>query len=191
MTVPLLALRHGPTDWNARKLIQGRADTKLSAVGRRLVRKLRLPAGWENAACITSPLSRASETARILGLSARQDARLIEMDWGDWEGQSLADLRAAHGEEMANNEARGLDFRPPGGESPREVQARVATLLSELDAPTLIITHKGVLRAIYALATGWTMQTKPPAKLRDGCAHVFAVGRDGALTIEKLNVPLA
>ena len=91
---------------------------------------------------------------------------------------------------MAENEARGLDFRPPGGESPRDVQARLRPLLARLDGRTIFVTHKGVLRALYALATGWTMTGKPPQKLLDGRAHAFAVAPDGTPSVAELNIPL-
>ncbi|MEN8575482.1 histidine phosphatase family protein, partial [Klebsiella pneumoniae] len=67
----------------------------------------------------TSPLARCTETAALLGWpDARRDDRLAEMRWGDWEGRRLADLRAEGVAAMQANEARGLDFRPAGGESP-------------------------------------------------------------------------
>ena len=61
---------------------------------------------------------------------ATVEPALIETDWGHWEGRTLAELRQRHGGEMAALEARGLDFRPPGGESPRDVQARLASWLA-------------------------------------------------------------
>jgi broad specificity phosphatase PhoE len=186
----LLVIRHGETDWNAAGLMQGRADRPLSEVGRASVGSARLPPGWEDAVCLSSPLQRAMETARLLGLDPTPDDRLIEMDWGEWEGRSLADIRAEQGEAMAENEARGLDFRPTGGESPRDVQERLKPLLAGLDAPTIAVTHKGVLRALYALATGWSMKAKPPDKLRDGCAHAFDVDVDGTPSVAELNIPL-
>src|SRR3546814_16034964 len=82
---------------------------------------------------------------------------LVETDWGAWEGRTLAELRADLGAGMAANEARGLDFRPPGGESPRDVQDRLRPLLAELaDAgeDVVAVSPKGVLRALYALASG-------------------------------------
>jgi probable phosphoglycerate mutase len=133
---------------------------------------------------------RAMETARLLGLNPTPEPRLIEMNWGEWEGQSLGKLRAKLGEEMVANEARGLDFRPPSGESPRDVQERLRPLLAALDQPTIAVTHRGVLRALYALATGWDMREKAPHKLAQGCAHAFAVDRSGALSVEQLNIPL-
>jgi probable phosphoglycerate mutase len=186
----LLVIRHGETEWNAGGLMQGRADIPLNESGRQRLRSAKLPPGWSGAFCLSSPLSRTMETAQLLGLDPRPEARLIEMDWGKWEGRSLAELRAELGEAMEKNEARGLDFRPAGGESPREVQERLRPLLASLAAPTIAVTHKGVLRALYALATGWTMQAKPPHKLVDRCAHAFDVASDGAPSVAELNIPL-
>jgi probable phosphoglycerate mutase len=112
------------------------------------------------------------------------------MHWGEWEGRRIADLRADLGEAMAENEARGLDFRPPGGESPRDVQTRLRSLLQSLLEPTILVTHKGVLRPLYALASGWTMQDDPPQELRDGCAHSFTLSPGGAIEVGALNIPL-
>jgi probable phosphoglycerate mutase len=142
---------------------------------------------------VTSPLLRARETAALLGLEdATPEPRLAEMDWGRWEGRTLAELRALPG--MAAREAAGLDFRPDGGESPREVQARALDFLRDCaaaGAPTLAVTHKGVIRAVLALATGWTMQGEAPVRLRWDRLHVFALGADGTPRVERLNVELA
>ena len=188
--IPLLVIRHAPTDWNKEGRIQGRADTPLGAAGRDRARTGRLPRACDGALCLSSPLTRALETARLLGLEPHPEPRLIEMHWGEWEGRRLAELRSEIGAAMAANEARGLDFRPPGGESPRDVQERLKPLLAELSGPTIFVTHKGVLRALYALASGWQMKGKSPHKLVDGCAHAFQVAHDGTLLLENLNIPL-
>jgi broad specificity phosphatase PhoE len=187
---PILVIRHAPTDWNRAGLIQGRTDRTLDASGREMASAWRLPPGWADAACLASPLRRTIETAELLGLTPVTDARLIEMHWGEWEGRRIADLRADLGEAMAENEARGLDFRPPGGESPRDVQTRLRSLLQSLLEPTILVTHKGVLRPLYALASGWTMQDDPPQELRDGCAHSFTLSPGGAIEVGALNIPL-
>ncbi len=188
---PILVIRHAPTDWNRAGLILGRADRTLDASGREMASAWRLPPDWTDAACLASPLRRAIETAELLGLTPIADARLVEMHWGEWEGRRIADLRADLGEAMAENEARGLDFRPPGGESPRDVQTRLRSLLQSLLEPTILVTHKGVLRPLYALASGWTMQDDPPQELRDGCAHSFVLSPGGAIEVEGLNIPLS
>jgi probable phosphoglycerate mutase len=183
-------IRHGATDWNEAGLIQGRTDRPLSAAGRAAVAAWRLPPGWETARSLASPLARAVETARLLGLQPEAEPRLIEMSWGVWEGRSLAAIRGELGGEMRDNEARGLDFRPAGGESPRDVQARLRPLLAELALPTVAVSHKGVLRALYAMASGWTMTGKAEQKLLPGCAHHFRVDSDGNPTVAELNITM-
>ena len=191
----LLVVRHGPTDWNERGLIQGRSDRPLSEAGRRAVAGWRLPQDLADHRWVTSPLRRAIETTAILGhAEARPEVAVIEMHWGIYEGWRLEDLRRRDGEALARNESRGLDFRPVGGESPREVQARLRPWLARVAAagdPTVAVTHKGVIRALYALATGWDMTAKPPDKLRDESAHRFVLAPDGAPSVARLNIALA
>jgi probable phosphoglycerate mutase len=195
MSLPLLAIRHAPTGWNRDGLIQGRRDVPLSPEGRAAAAGWRLPAGWDGARCLSSPLARAMETARILGLDPEPRPALIEMHWGDFEGHTLAALRERHGAAMAENESRGLDFLPDRGESPRMVRERLATFLPTLAAdnqarPAVLVTHRGVLRALLSLATGWTMKEDPPERFRDSCAHHYEVGIEGAVRLVRLNVPL-
>jgi broad specificity phosphatase PhoE len=193
-------LRHGRTAWNEEGRMQGRRDIPLSARGRAEVRAWRLPApaaGHPMAELPwwSSPLHRAVETAQILSGTAPQcEPALIEMDWGEWEGFDLGELRARHGEAFARNEAAGLDFRPPGGESPRDVRDRVVRWLAAnatLRESTVAVTHKGVLRAVLAAATGWDMTGKPPLRLRHGSLHRFSVEPGGKITVVECNVPLA
>lgn len=193
----LVVIRHGPTVWNAEGRIQGRSDIALSSKGRAAVRTWRLPPGIGGAGWIQlcSPLIRARETAGLLNSAVewRVDPTLIEMDWSDWEGRLLSELRGASGDEIAENEALGLDFRPPGGESPREVQGRLMPLLAQLaqsGAPCIAVTHKGVIRALHALASGWDMTGRPPEKLLDACAHGFTLTADGQPQVAALNQAL-
>jgi probable phosphoglycerate mutase len=133
------------------------------------------------------------ETARILGLDPEPQPSLIEMHWGDYEGHTLAALRERHGAAMAENESRGLDFLPDGGESPRMVRERLARFLPALAAdrdPIVLVTHRGVLRALYSLATGWEMKADAPERLRDACAHHYELGADGTVGLVRLNIPL-
>jgi probable phosphoglycerate mutase len=180
----LALLRHGPTDWTDSHRLQGRRDLPLSAAGRAAVKSWRLPEQVSRYRRVTSPLKRAVETAEILGGGVEIEPRLIEMDWGGWQGETLDALRQELGEDMVANEARGLDFRPQGGESPREVLDRLAPWFEQLGhagEPVLAVTHKGVIRAVMARATGWDMTGKPPAKTRWGMLHMFEVDRTGGL----------
>lgn len=194
----LALIRHGPTDWTEAKRLQGRTDVPLNDIGRRAVAGWRLPETTLQARWVSSPLQRCRETADILHGNhtgagpVAIEPRLAEMSFGEWEGRTLPELRATFGGAMENWEAMGLDFRAPGGESPRDVQARLAPWLREVAAAgeaTLAITHKGVIRALYALASGWPMLGNPPTKLRFDALHEFVVDEAG-IRIDRLNVSL-
>jgi probable phosphoglycerate mutase len=181
-------IRHASTGWNESGRVQGQTDVPLSARGRAQASAWRLPPGFAEAACLTSPLARARETAAILGFAAAPaDARLAEMRWGTFEGRTLAELRAERGEAMRDLEALGLDFRPPGGESPRQVAGRLAACLRELAATGrdhVLVAHKGVLRASLVLAVGWDMLGKPPVRYEPERALVYGLAPSGALALE-------
>jgi probable phosphoglycerate mutase len=193
--LPLVAIRHAPTEWNQAKRLQGRTDVALGAAGIAAAKSWRPDAAWATYRVLASPLKRAQETARLLfpDRPIALDPRLMEMDFGAWEGKALAELRAEPGAEAEARERLGLDFSAPGGETPRQVQARMQPLLTEIAAarqPTIIVTHKAVLRALLSLATGWAMLGKPPVKLKADSAHLFRLDRNGAISVERMNVSL-
>ena len=187
-------IRHGATQWTADGRIQGQADVPLSPEGQSAMRAFRIPALLRGSRWHVSPLSRAVETARILGPGGfRIEPRLIEMHWGKWEGETLSGLRARLGGAMRENEDRGLHFRPEGGESPAEVQARLKTWFADIATPGRLvtaITHKGVIRATLALAYGWDMLGKPPARLDWEAAHLFDADENGHVVPVALNIAL-
>ena len=191
----LLALiRHGATDWNEVKRLQGRVDRPLSEVGRAQVARWRLPLELQGFDWVASPLARARETARLLlEREVPTDSALIEMAWGAWEGRTLAELRAELGPAFTETEANGLDFRAPQGESPRDVQARLSPWLLRIACAsrrTAAVTHKGVIRAVLALATEWDFLGTPPAKLDWSSAHLFRLNERGRPCVERLNISL-
>lgn len=184
----LAMLRHGDTAWSVEGRIQGRSDPPLTDEAREQLRRFKLPNVCARMRVVTSPLKRCVETAALLGApQADREPRLAEMSWGAWEGRRLADLRTELGAQMSANEARGWDFRPDGGESPREVLQRVRTWLAALTEPTLAVTHRGVIRAVYAHAAGWNLLGKPPARLAWDAVHVFRL-EENELALESINV---
>ena len=122
------------------------------------------------------------------------EPRLIEMDWGGWEGWTLEALRQKNGAAMQDNESRGLDFRPCGGESPREVRERLRDWLDDLAStgePVVAVTHKGVIRVALTLATDWRMLGKPPLRLAWDRAHLFHLSpSDASLRVVEPNIEL-
>ncbi|MBI1207790.1 MAG: histidine phosphatase family protein [Azospirillum sp.] len=188
----LLVIRHAATAWNLDGRLQGRTDVPLSQAGLVEALRWRLPKGGRQAIWFTSPLMRARQTASQIGLSATPEPALLEMSWGRWEGKTLAELRAS-GELRPELEGLGLDLRPPGGESPRDVQDRLRPWLRQIagaHAAVGAVTHKGVLRALHALATGWDMKAKPAEALKRDCAHCFTIRTGGVPVVAVLNIPL-
>ena len=183
----LALLRHGETAWSAAGRIQGRTDVPLLNGF-----SIKFPETCIGMRVVTSPLQRCVQTAALIGApQAAREPRIVEMHWGDWEGESFLALRERFGEAMRENEARGLDFRPANGESPREVRERVRSWLREVARaghPTLAVTHRGVIRAILSDAFGWDMTGKPPAKLDWQAVHLFRLDPGGTPSVEQLNV---
>ena len=187
-------IRHGPTEWNAQKRVQGRIDMPLSAEGQAKMARLLPPDGFVNARPFCSPRLRARQTAALLGLeNPVPDARLVEQNWGVWEGMTRDEMLAQGGEDAFVRAGRGLQFRPPGGESTGELQARVQSFLADaakLPQDAVAVTHMGVLRTAYALATGWDMSTPMPAELDLTAALVLSLDANGTAAMAQLNAPL-
>ncbi len=187
----LLVIRHGKTDWNLRKKIQGRTDIPLCADGRAELAGKRVPEEFRGFEWTASPLDRARETAELLGAKdIKIEPALIEMQWGAWEGETLADLRAKYGAEFRYNESRGLDMTPPGGESPADVVARLRPWLASLKTDTIAVTHKGVIRALKSLAYDWDMTAQAPVKFDWATGHLFEVSPGGGLTPLRINIEM-
>jgi len=181
----LALIRHGITEWNLQKRIQGRIDQPLSDDGRRQLQELVIPGEFQDYHWYCSPLKRARETAELLGLGSYHiEPALIEMNWGDWEGEVLKPLRRQLGDVMRDNEALGLDFRPPGGESPRDVHLRLQPWLTDIAAraePAAAIVHKGIIRCIYAMACNWDMRGETPVEFAWNAIHCFELNAHGSL----------
>lgn len=187
-------IRHGQTQWNGEKRLQGRTDIPLNRAGRLQISAYQLPSALSSLLWFHSPLLRAQQTAALLGVDSCSEAALIEMNWGAWEGKTLTQLSLEEPIEFAKQEALGLDLRPAGGESPRLVAERVSDWIEMFDigstAPRIgCVSHKGVIRAIYARATNWNMLGKAQHKIDYHCAQHFCFER-GRWFIVELNISL-
>jgi glucosyl-3-phosphoglycerate phosphatase len=170
----LYLVRHGETQWNNQRRLQGQTDEPLSETGREQARALApLIALNPPAHVICSDLSRASETADLLGYtSAMRDPRLREMDLGTWSGRLIAEI-------VADNEAAYLGWRagtytPPGAETWEVFRSRVVSVINDLSdarADVLLVAHGGVIRALCDALLG----LKP--------SHVVPVGPATLTTI--------
>lgn len=153
-------VRHGETDWNAARRLQGQTDICLNDVGRRqaarnghLLKKL----VSEIAAFdfVASPLARTRETMEILretiGLERhgyRTDPRLQEINFGHWEGFTWAELPDCDPEGYQARLADPFGWRPRNGESYRDLMERVAGWLQGLEGDAVVVSHGGVSRVL-------------------------------------------
>lgn len=146
----LLLVRHGETEWNAERRLQGQRDVPLSALGERQAVALRpVVDDHRPTSAVASPLARAARTLALLGHpEAPTDARWMEADLGDWTGRSAAELQEA-GEPYAD--WRAGRHTPSGGESFESLTTRAVAAADELareGGVALVVTHGGPIRAL-------------------------------------------
>lgn len=146
----LILVRHGETEWNAARKLQGQADVRLSATGRCQAEALRpLVERLGVTAVVASDLLRTRETSAALGFAEpRLDPRLREADLGAWTTRSIEQLRA---EDAAAFAAwRAGSYTPPDAERWEALLERVSAAMDELltaGGTQLIVTHGGPIRA--------------------------------------------
>jgi len=178
-------MRHFPTSWNQARRLQGQTDISLTDAARHALEGLAIPAPWNQARLVASTLMRADETARILarGRAVESDTRLVEVDYGAWEGRRGADLLADPSSGYSHVENWGWHHRPPKGESPWDAWQRVRPALAEIavaGAPALLIVHRALMRVVLARAWGWDFDRPEPFKIRRGRIYPMTLARDGA-----------
>ncbi len=156
----IVLVRHGETAANRARLALGRADPALTDLGRTQAHALATRfAGSGIQRVMSSPLQRAVETATCvaaaLGCGVEVEARLVELDYGDWDQRSFGDLPA---DELARWR-KDATFAPPGGESLTDVGERVGPWCASLrGGPTVIaVSHVSPIKA----AALWAMDADP------------------------------
>ncbi|GAB3805153.1 histidine phosphatase family protein [Micromonospora zhanjiangensis] len=167
--VRLVLVRHGESLWNVEERYQGQADSGLTATGRAQaeVAAAELLARFGAAdLVVTSDLPRARDTAnaylRHLGRDARQDARLREVDVGDWTGRTFTEISAAYPDDVAAA-GRGVDVRRGGGETFAEVRERVWQALVEAAGQ---VAGQGAGGTVVAFSHGGAIRVAAAAALR-------------------------
>jgi len=153
-------IRHGETDWNAARRLQGQKDIGLNDNGRRQAARngqvlKKLIPETDSLDFVASPLSRARETMEIvretIGLERcgyRTDPRLKEVNFGHWEGLTWAELPERDPEGFQARLADPFDWRPQGGESYRDLMLRAVAWYESLETDAVVVSHGGVSRVL-------------------------------------------
>ena len=157
-------IRHGETAANRGGVIQGQTDVPLSPVGERQARALgRRWRGRRFDAIYSSDLGRTLRTVELAlpGQPTIPTPELREMDLGAWCGLDFAAIRERFPEDYAAFRSGDPDRRIAGGESRRELVERtekffLAAARRHPGEEVLVVTHGGVLRALFTLVAGWS-----------------------------------
>lgn len=174
----LYLARHGETAWNRENRLQGHTDIPLNERGREQARALAAAVRERIFTVGSSDLRRARETAEIVAAArglvlSAPDPDLRERMFGDWEGLTREDCAARFPEEWARYRAdprRG----PPHAESHADFMARarrgLSTALHSAEGSPLVISHGGLIRALYAEITD---SSPPPVRNGEFFALTF------------------
>jgi broad specificity phosphatase PhoE len=185
VSIPIVFIRHGETDWNRDLRFQGQRDIPLNARGRRqaarngsAVAGILRDGDWQ---LVASPLGRAVETMNIVLDIAGQDGRrfatdpiLMEANYGDWEGLTLDDIAGRFPDGALARDADKWGYAPPNGESYEMVAERISRWLATLDAPTFVVAHGGILRALFYLLAGLPAHDAPHLAVPQDRVILFA-----------------
>ncbi len=154
----LYIVRHGQTQWNVERRMQGRMDSPLTELGKAQAmqhgKTLRELGGCDR--MVASPSGRTQETAYILNsaLSARLEFNdvLMERDTGDWGGLTVDEVEKRYPKQWQERERDPYFARPPGGENVQDLVERVQDFLESLYSSTeervILVTHAIMSRAI-------------------------------------------
>ncbi|MEY3360811.1 MAG: hypothetical protein RL531_530 [Actinomycetota bacterium] len=154
----IVLARHGQTEANRDGLLVGRIDPPLTALGLEQAGRLGdVLTATRASRVVSSPLERTRRTATViaarLGLEVEIDERIVEMDYGAWDGTPLAEIPI----ETWRAWRTDPDFRPPEGESLRDVSRRVGAAMGEwltADRTVIAVTHVSPIKAALTWALG-------------------------------------
>ena len=164
--VTLYFVRHGQTDWNYARRIQGQTDTPLNDTGRDQAarngrRLVELRADIAELDFVASPLSRCRETMEIvrgcIGLPRDDyavDERIKEIHYGSWQGEHWPEIDKIDPDGFAARLADPFNWRPTGGESYADLTARAAQWSDGITRDTVVVSHGAFSRALRGHIVG-------------------------------------
>jgi len=190
-------LRHGETEWNTKKRIQGFNNSPLTAKGIIQTKEwAKTLQQWQWDQIYASDLGRVKQTAAILNQSLQLptffDKRLREQNWGDWEGLTIPVIKKDYNQELKKRVALGWEFSAPGGETRSSVLDRVFEALQSIcknhpGKKTLIICHHGVIKAILYHLSNRQFHPEEDPLIQHNNFHIISCTQNN-FNIERLNI---
>lgn len=190
-------LRHGETAWNADgNRYCGRTDLPLTAIGIQQATDVGLQMrGIDFKAVYSSPLERAHQTAAIISANHKvvTDSRLIEIDFGKWEGKTK-EAFIAEDSSLWNDWLHDPEHAQAGGtgETAGTVIERVNAFYEELhqkhsSGNVLIVGHNGINRLYLSYKLGMPLKNYRKFFLDNAAITMFTLDRQGSFTLKYLN----
>ncbi len=190
----LILIRHGLTEWNSNGKFQGHSDIDLSEEGRVQAEALRgrlaelRQSGLSLGEVVSSPLKRAYQTAQIAlpEHDIRRDSRLKELNFGAFEGRTLAQNCATEAWDAWYRDP--FKRRTPRGESYEDLRLRVVDWFKSLpDGHTAAFTHSGTIQMLISHILG---VEHPKWRKRIFLQHTSltrVLCKDGEIVLERVN----
>ncbi len=194
----LALLRHGKTMWNEEGRIQGRKDSPLSQKGSKQVHDWgKFIGNYTIDQIIASDLGRVRETVAIIQqycnpVPVEWTKKLREQAWGEWEGKTFHELKNEQPEELAAQIRAGWDFRPPGGESRKEVLQRALPVIQDIlqqysGKRVLVVSHEGIVKSLIYHLAGRAFLPEEKKLLQKRQLHLLT-GSEDELSLGPLNI---
>lgn len=195
--IEVFLLRHGQTDWNAdNNRYCGRTDLSLTPFGIEQANKVREQLkGYRFSGVYSSPLKRAYQTAQIISPQiVIKDERLIELDFGSWEGKTKQEFINENSILWEDWMRDPFSYKAGGtGESGEDALKRVNGFFTDLmrkslnDERFLIVAHNGLNRLFLAYKLGMPLKNYRQLTLDNSTITQFTLDENGLLTLNKLN----
>ena len=160
----IILVRHGQTPWNKDKIFRGSRDIPLNDTGRE---EARLAGEWLKGetihAAYCSPLSRARDTGEAIsrhhGLQVADLPGLTDLQYGDWEGLPLTEVKVKYADLYRRWETAPHTVRFPNGETLNEVKARALAAVAAVvqrhpEQTVLLAAHRAVNKVLIAAFIG-------------------------------------
>ena len=180
-------LRHGQTEWNAERRIQGQLESPLSALGIEQARQqesLIRPFLADAPDIFVSPLGRAQQTAKIAlsGAQFATDPRLAEADAGALQGLTLDEVAQRYPEISAANPLHlDLFCAAPGGEGFDRFYDRILDFMMGLNAPSIVVAHGLLGQVMRGITLGLSRQAMARLSNEQGCIYLLEGGGEQLL----------